>query len=71
MLASTRLGGAALAGKLDANECNALICKVLQHRRWDEVARLVGVTGRAQAIKLLRSAASKLIEPTTPEDTES
>ncbi len=61
-LVSCRLGQALRAGILDDRERDMLICKVLQHRGWGEVARLTGLTGKAQVTATLRKAAGKLLD---------
>jgi tRNA(Met) cytidine acetyltransferase len=61
-LVSGYIGEALRAGAIDDRERDLLICKVLQHRDWGETARLLGLTGRAQVIALLRAAVGTLIE---------
>jgi tRNA(Met) cytidine acetyltransferase len=65
-LVSNRLGRALRASILDVRERDTLICKVLQQRGWGEVARLTGLTGKAQVTMLLRKATGKIIEHRVP-----
>lgn len=61
-LVATRLGEALRARAVDDAQRDALICKILQHRDWSETSRLLSLTGRAQAVRLLRTAVGKLME---------
>lgn len=61
-LAASRLRRAMCTGRLDDAERDALICKVLQHRDWGATARLLGLTGKARAVSLLRTATGKLVD---------
>lgn len=61
-LVAARIGEALRSGKLDKSEADVLICKVLQHRDWSEIALLLELTGKAQVLALLRTAAGKLME---------
>jgi tRNA(Met) cytidine acetyltransferase len=60
-LVRARIGQTLRAGQLDDSERSLLICKLLQHRGWTDTARLLGLTGRAQILTLLRAALGKLI----------
>ena len=66
-LVSARIGEALRTGRIDDSERDVLVCKPLQHRDWSETARLLDLTGRAQIIALLRTAAGKLIEHCEPD----
>jgi len=48
-------------GRVDEREASVLIRVVLQHGDWMDTAALVGATGRAQVIQLLRKAIRRLI----------
>ena len=48
---------------LTANELLILVAKVLQKQDWQSLAKLLELTGRKQAIKLLRQAVKKLVYP--------
>jgi tRNA(Met) cytidine acetyltransferase len=48
---------------LTADEVHLLIAKVLQKHSWQSLVTQTGVTGRKQAIKLLRRAVKKLVYP--------
>lgn len=65
-LVAARIGGALRRERLAAREGEALIGKLLQHRGWDECARLLGLTGRAQVVALLRHAVGKLLADEEP-----
>ncbi len=47
-------------------ERDALIVKVLQKQSWTDTARLIGVPGQADALRLLRNAFAKLISELSP-----
>jgi len=47
---------------LTPEERDALILAVLQARPWDEVARCVGATGRAEVIAIMRRAAGAILD---------
>ena len=68
-LVLTGIGEALRVGKLDGSERDSLICKVLQHRTWDESTRLLDLPGRAQVIALLRRAVGKLLDGCEPDST--
>jgi tRNA(Met) cytidine acetyltransferase len=65
-LVRARIGPALRAGRLDGSERDLLICKLLQHRGWTDTTRLLGLTGRAQVLRLLRAAVGKLIADCKP-----
>src|SRR5699024_1678079 len=47
-------------------ERDVLIVKVLQKQSWTDTARLIGVPGQADALRLLRNAFAKLISELSP-----
>jgi len=65
-LVRARIGPALCAGRLDGSERDLLICKLLQHRGCTDTARLLGLTGHAQVLRLLRGAVGKLIADCKP-----
>jgi tRNA(Met) cytidine acetyltransferase len=65
-LAGSCFGEAVRAGALAGGERNALVVLALQHRGWDQAALLLGLTGKAQIVGLLRRAVGKLLETRQP-----
>ncbi len=65
-LAPGAIAEALRAGALDAAQARAFIALVLQHRDWTASAELVGTTGRAQALSLLREAVRCICDASAP-----
>jgi tRNA(Met) cytidine acetyltransferase len=61
-LVSYALSDAKAKALLDRQSQTLLLCRVLQRRDWPESAKLSGLSGRKQAISLLRQALGELLE---------
>ncbi len=61
VLTERYVGPALRQGDISLGQAIPLIALVLQNRDWGEVARLTGVTGRAEVIQLLREVTASIL----------